>query len=67
VVDGELVAQSEDFDLQRQSGADDGSQTRHYSQHHGLHGRLPYRCQRADSIPFPSPVMSVEITRAISG
>jgi hypothetical protein len=67
LVDRELVAQGEDFDLQRHAGADHGSQARHYSHHHGLHGCLPYRCRRADSTRFPSPAMSVEITRAISG
>jgi hypothetical protein len=38
-----------------------------YSHHHGLHGHLLYRCRRADSIPFPWPAMSGEITRTISG
>jgi hypothetical protein len=63
VVDGELVAQCENFDLQRHAGADDGSEACHHSYHHGLHGRLPYRCRRADSMPS----MTIEITPEISG
>ena len=62
LVDRELVAQREDFDLQRQAGADHGSEACHHRYHHGLHGCPPYRSWRAYSIPCARPATAIEIT-----
>ena len=54
LIDGELVAQREDFDLQRQTGAEKGRNAFANGNHDGSHGDRSYRGRWSDSMPSQS-------------